>query len=41
MREPIEILYKGLPNKLGSPKEFKSSPELLAPSKSDTSDPEV
>jgi hypothetical protein len=33
MRESVEVLYRDLPNKLGSPKEFKSSPELMAPIK--------
>ena len=27
MREPVEIVYKNLGNKLGNPKEFKSNVE--------------
>jgi hypothetical protein len=41
MREPFEIIYRNLANKLGNPKEFKQSAETLkAPIETDV-DPAV
>jgi hypothetical protein len=41
MREPLEIIYRNLGNKLGNPKEFKNGPDVLKPPEDSENNPQV